>query len=103
MSQWKFDSPDDNSGTCYDDRYGPLTAALNDLVEQYRSHHSAAPPSLEDYLVAARRLVLEGHDPVTVTVAAMGSVAIHFGAELLRWQSKVANGSGDGYSWGEGT
>jgi len=92
MSECESNSPEDNSGTCYDGRYAPLTAALNDLVEQYRDRYSVAAPSLEDFAMAARRLVLEGHDPTTVTVAAMGSIAFFLCAELDRWQRKVAKG-----------
>ena len=95
-----LDPNEDGEAVCYD-RYKPLTAALDDLVEQYRSQHSSRAPSIEDYLVAARRLVLEGHDPTTVTVAAMGSVAVYFNAELCRWQSRVSYRSGEISPWRE--
>ena len=94
-------SPNDQTGDHYDNRYGRLTAALYDLVELYRSRHTSGAPSIEDFVVAARRLVLEGHDPTTVTVAAMGSIAVYLNNDLCRWQNRVCNDPGDAPPWWE--
>ena len=85
----------------YDERYGRLTVALNDLVELYRSRHSSGAPSIEDFVFAARRLVLEGHDPTKVTLSAMGSIAMYLNKDLCRWQDKVARDSSDASHWWE--
>ena len=86
---------DDDIGDRYDDRYSRLTAVFDEMVSLYRSCHSEGMPSMEDFLMAGRRLVLEGHDPTTVTVAAMSSIALYFSGALTHWQSKVSDGPDD--------
>ena len=95
MNAANSQAPDDDTGDRYDDRYSRLTAVFDELVALYRSCHSEGMPSMEDFLMAGRRLVLEGHDPTTVTVAAMSSIALYFSVELTNWQSKVCDGPDD--------
>ena len=93
MNQANVHAAEDKTETGYDDRYGRLNACLNHLVDVYRSRNPSGVDSIEDYVIAARRLVQKGHDPTTVTVAAMSSMAAYLNDDLSRWQSRVAEGS----------